>query len=301
MELKSWTLVLLLGLLWGSSFLFVELLLVSLTPFAIVYLRVSIAAVFFLIFLLLIKPQFKITKEIILNLIIMAIINNILPFLFIAVGQKSTTGSLASILNANTSLITIILASTLIPSEKLSINRVVGVVIGLCGVIIAVGFESLFDFYDDNLGKYLILAATVSYAFAGIWGRIKLSHIPPIISASGMLIMSTVIMTPYAVLYKADEIMSLSLNMLIISIVFALLCSVAAYFLYFKILEGTGAGNLLLCTIIIPPSAIILNAIVLGEIISYLELVGLLLIICGLLILDGRVLRLLRGYESNLR
>ena len=293
--------VLLLGFLWGSSFLFVELLLVSLTPFAIVYLRVSIAAVFFLIFLLLIKPQFKITKEIILNLIIMAIINNILPFLFIAVGQKSTTGSLASILNANTSLIAIILASTLIPSEKLSINRVVGVVIGLCGVIIAVGFESLFDFYDDNLGKYLILAATVSYAFAGIWGRIKLSHIPPIISASGMLIMSTVIMTPYAVLYKADEIMSLSLNMLIISIVFALLCSVAAYFLYFKILEGTGAGNLLLCTIIIPPSAIILNAIVLGELISYLELVGLLLIIFGLLILDGRVLRLLRGYESNLR
>ena len=107
-------------------------------------------------------------------------------------------------------------------------------------------------------------------------------------------------MTPYAVLYKADEIMSLSLNMLIISIVFALLCSVAAYFLYFKILEGTGAGNLLLCTIIIPPSAIILNAIVLGELISYLELVGLLLIIFGLLILDGRVLTLLRGYESNL-
>ena len=112
-----------------------------------------------------------------------------------------------------------------------------------------------------------------------------MSHIPPIISASGMLIMSTVIMTPYAVLYKADEIMSLSLNMLIISIVFALFCSVAAYFLYFKILEGTGAGNLLLCTIIIPPSAIILNAIVLGELISYLELVGLLLIIVGLLIL----------------
>ena len=301
MELKSWSLVLLLGFLWGSSFLFVELLLVSLTPFAIVYLRVSIAAVFFLIFLLLIKPQFKITKEIFLNLTIMAIINNILPFLFIAVGQKSTTGSLASILNANTSLITIILASTLIPSEKLSINRVVGVVIGLCGVIIAVGFESLFDFYDDNLGKYLILAATVLYAFAGIWGRIKLSHIPPIISASGMLIMSTVIMTPYAVLYKADEIMNLSLNMLIISIVFALLCSVAAYFLYFRILEDTGAGNLLLCTIIIPPSAIVLNAIFLGELISYLELVGLLLIIIGLLILDGRVFSLLRGYESNLR
>ena len=102
-------------------------------------------------------------------------------------------------------------------------------------------------------------------------------------------------MTPYAVLYKAEEIMSLSLSMLIISIVFALLCSVVAYFLYFKILEGTGAGNLLLCTIIIPPSAIILNAIFLGEAISYSELFGLLLIVFGLLILDGRVLETILG------
>ena len=241
--------ILLLGILWGSSFLFVELLLEALTPFSIVYLRVLIASLIFLVLLIIIRLRFQLTKDVILSLVIMAILNNILPFLLIAIGQQSTTGSLASILNANTSLLTILMASILIPSEKLSINRLVGVVVGVLGVIIAVGFESLFDFYDGRSGKYLILAATVSYAFAGIWGRIKLSQVPPIISASGMLIMSTVVMTPFAFFYRSEEIMGLSLNIFVLSTAFALLCSVAAYFIYFKILEGTGAGNLLLCTI----------------------------------------------------
>ena len=287
--------ILLLGFLWGSSFLFVELLLEALTPFSIVYLRVLIASLIFLVLLIIIRPRFQLTKGVILSLFVMAILNNILPFLLIAIGQQSTTGSLASILNANTSLLTILMASILIPSEKLSINRLVGVVVGVLGVTIAVGVESLFDFYDGRSGKYLILAATVSYAFAGIWGRIKLSQVPPIISASGMLIMSTVVMTPFAFFYRSEEIMSLSLNIFVLATAFALLCSVAAYFIYFKILEGTGAGNLLLCTIIIPPSAIILNAIFLGEAISYSELFGLLLIVFGLLILDGRVLETILG------
>ena len=295
MELRSWSLILILGFLWGSSFLFVELLLEALTPFSIVYLRVLIASLIFLVLLIIIRPRFQLTKGVILSLFVMAILNNILPFLLIAIGQQSTTGSLASILNANTSLLTILMASILIPSEKLSINRLVGVVVGMLGVTIAVGVESLFDFYDGRSGKYLILAATVSYAFAGIWGRIKLSQVPPIISASGMLIMSTVVMTPFAFFYRSEEIMGLSLNIFVLATAFALLCSVAAYFIYFKILEGTGAGNLLLCTIIIPPSAIILNAIFLGEAISYSELFGLLLIVFGLLILDGRVLETILG------
>ena len=295
MELRSWSLILILGFLWGSSFLFVELLLEALTPFSIVYLRVLFASLIFLVFLIIIRPRFYLTKGVILSLFVMAILNNILPFLLIAIGQQSTTGSLASILNANTSLLTILLASILIPSEKLSINRLVGVVVGVLGVTIAVGVESLFDFYDGRSGKYLILAATVSYAFAGIWGRIKLSQVPPIISASGMLIISTVVMTPFAFFYRSEEIMSLSLNIFFLATAFALLCSVAAYFIYFKILEGTGAGNLLLCTIIIPPSAIILNAIFLGEAISYTELFGLLLIVFGLLILDGRILQVILG------
>ena len=72
------------------------------------------------------------------------------------------------------------------------------------------------------------------------------------------------------------------------SVMFAILCSVIAYFLYFKILEKTGAGNLLICTIIIPPASIILNSLILGQVIAISELIGLMIITVGLIILDGR-------------
>ena len=288
MSNRDWFLVFSLGILWGASFLFVEVLLDLINPFLIVYFRVSIASVILVLYLYLSKTKFKVTNKIVYNLFIMALLNNVVPFLLIAYGQQTTTGGLASILNANTSLITILLASMFISYEKLTVNRILGVLIGLFGIIIAVGYESFLTIYDDSYGKFLILLATVSYSFAGIWAKLKLSDVPPLISATGMLTFSTVILSPFAAIYFNDDLINLNFPIIFYSIMFAVLCSVIAYFLYFKILEKTGAGNLLICTIIIPPASIILNSLVLGEIISTSELIGLIIITVGLIILDGR-------------
>ena len=293
MSNRDWFLVISLGILWGASFLFVEVLLDLINPFLIVYFRVSIASVIFLLYLYLSKTKFKVTNKIVYNLFIMALLNNVVPFLLIAYGQQTTTGGLASILNANTSLITILLASMFISYEKLTVNRILGVLIGLFGIIIAVGYESFLTIYDDSYGKFLILLATVSYSFAGIWAKLKLSDVPPLISATGMLTFSTVILTPIAAIYFNDDLINLNFRIIFYLIMFAVLCSVIAYFLYFKILEKTGAGNLLICTIIIPPSSIILNSLILGQVISMSELIGLMIITLGLIVLDGRYRKLL--------
>ena len=292
MSNRDWFLVFSLGILWGASFLFVEVLLDLINPFLIVYFRVSIASVILVLYLYLSKTKFKVTNKIVYNLFIMALLNNVVPFLLIAYGQQTTTGGLASILNANTSLITIILASIFIPYEKLTFNRLLGVLIGLFGIIIAVGYESFLTIYDDSYGKFLILLATVSYSFAGIWAKLKLSDVPPLISATGMLTFSTVILSPFAAIYFNDDLINLNFPIIFYSIMFAVLCSVIAYFLYFKILEKTGAGNLLICTIIIPPASIILNSLILGQVISISELIGLMIIILGLIVLDGRYRKL---------
>ena len=78
---KDWFLIILLGTLWGASFLFVEILLDLINPFLIVYLRVSIASILLLLFLYFSKIKFKLSKKIIFNLFIMALLNNIIPFL----------------------------------------------------------------------------------------------------------------------------------------------------------------------------------------------------------------------------
>ncbi len=136
MSNRDWFLVISLGILWGASFLFVEVLLDLINPFLIVYFRVSIASVILVLFLYLSKIKFKSSYKMIYNLFVMALLNNVVPFLLIAYGQRTTTGGLASILNANTSLITILLASIFIPYEKLTVNRLLGVLIGLLGIII---------------------------------------------------------------------------------------------------------------------------------------------------------------------
>ena len=288
MSNRDWFLIISLGILWGASFLFVEVLLDLINPFLIVYFRVSIASIILVLFLYLSKTKFKFSNKIIYNLFIMALLNNVVPFLMIAYGQQTTTGGLASILNANTSLITILLASMFISYEKLTVNRLFGVLVGLFGIIIALGYESFLTIYDNSYGKFLILLATVSYAFAGIWAKLKLSDLPPLISATGMLTFSTVILSPFAAVFYYDDIINLNFPIIFYSVMFAILCSVIAYFLYFKILEKTGAGNLLICTIIIPPASIILNSMILGQVIAISELIGLMIITVGLIILDGR-------------
>lgn len=290
MKNKDWILVILLGLCWGSSFFFVEMLLKHLSPFMIVYLRVSIASIFLIVFIIIRGTKFKLSLKNLFNLFIMSLLNNIFPFLLITFGQQTTTGGLASILNANTSFIGILLASLFLPLERLNFYRLIGVSIGILGVIIAIGYQNIIQLNHDDLGKYLILIATISYGFAGVWGKLKLQNFTPIIAATGMLTMSTIILTPYAFTMHLEEIYSLNYFILKYAFVFAIICSVFAYFLYFKILESAGAGNLLICTIIIPPSSIFLNAFILNQMITFNECVGLIIIILGLIMLDGRLI-----------
>ena len=290
MKNKDWILVILLGLFWGSSFFFVEMLLSYLSPFMIVYLRVSIASIFLIVFIIIRGTKFKLSLKNLFNLFIMSLLNNVFPFLLITFGQQTTTGGLASILNANTSFIGILLASLFLPLERLNFYRLIGVSIGVLGVIIAIGYQNIIQLNHDDLGKYLILIATLSYGFAGVWGKLKLQNFTPIIAATGMLTMSTIILTPYAFTMHLEEIYSLNFFILKYAFVFAIICSVFAYFLYFKILESAGAGNLLICTIIIPPSSIFLNAFILDQIITFNECLGLIIIILGLIILDGRLI-----------
>ena len=288
---KDWLLVSLLGLFWGSSFFFVEVLLKYLSPFMIVYLRVCIASIFLILFICIKSVKFQFTFNNFFNLSIMSLLNNIFPFLLITFGQQTTTGGLASILNANTSFVAIILASLFLPFERLNLNRVVGISIGILGVVIAIGYQNIFELKNDDLGKYLIIIATVSYGFAGVWGKLRLHNLSPIIAATGMLTVSTIILTPYAIINHLEEIYSLNFYIFKYAFIFAIICSVFAYFLYFKILESAGAGNLLICTIIIPPSSIFLNAFFLDQNITTNEYLGLIVIILGLIILDGRLFK----------
>ena len=296
MNNKTWLLVILLGFIWGSSFLFTEILLNYINPVLIVFFRVSLASIILIIYVLFFTNlKFNFSKEILLTFFTMGLLNNVIPFLLIAFAQETITGGLASILNANTSFFTIFLASLFLKDEKLTSHRLLGIIIGIIGVIVIVGFENLSELKNYNFGIVLMLFSCLSYSFAGIFAKTKLTNIHPTISATGMLSMSTIILFPFIIIYNGNELININSTVLYYSCMFAFICSVLAYFLYFKILETNGAGNLLICTIIIPPSSILLNAFFINEIIKIYELIGLIIITLGLIILDGRIINYIKN------
>ena len=296
MNNKTWLLVILLGFIWGSSFLFTEILLNYINPVLIVFFRVSLASIILIIYVLFFTNlKFNLSKEILLTFFTMGLLNNVIPFLLIAFAQETITGGLASILNANTSFFTIFLASLFLKDEKLTNYRLLGIIIGIIGVVVIVGFENLSEFKNYNFGIVLMLFSCLSYSFAGIFAKTKLTNIHPTISATGMLSMSTIILFPFIIIYNGNELININSKVLYYSCMFAFICSVLAYFLYFKILETNGAGNLLICTIIIPPSSILLNAFFINEIIKIYELIGLIIITLGLIILDGRIINYIKN------
>lgn len=296
MNNKTWLLVILLGFIWGSSFLFTEILLNYINPVLIVFFRVSLASIILIIYVLFFTNlKFNLSKEILLTFFTMGLLNNVIPFLLIAYAQETITGGLASILNANTSFFTIVLASLFLKDEKLTSYRLLGILIGIIGVVVIVGIEDLYEFKNFNFGIVLMLFSCLSYSFAGIFAKTKLTNIHPTISATGMLSMSTIILFPFIIIYNGNELININSTVLYYSCMFAFICTVLAYFLYFKILETNGAGNLLICTIIIPPSSILLNAFFINEIIKIYELIGLIIITLGLIILDGRIINYIKN------
>ena len=287
---KDWLRIVALGVLWGSSFLYAEILLRYLNPLMIVFLRVSLAGLILLLICLMKRVPIKLTGTDLFTIGVMGALNNVIPFSLIVWGQQTTTGGLASIINASTAFFSILLAALFIPQERLSWNRVGGVLIGVTGVAIAVGTANMLRFSENDTGKYMILLATMSYAFAGVWAKLRMHNLPSLISATGMLVASAMMMVPLLFVTDTFQIAPIDMYVLFIAFQFAVICSVLAYLLYFKILETTGAGNLLICTIIVPPSAILLEVLVLDEVIGLNELAGLAIVTAGMIVLDGRLL-----------
>lgn len=286
MSNKSWFLIFSLSIVWSSSFLFAEVLLPYLSPVTIVFLRVGIAGL--ILVGLAGRHILSLKFYDILRLFVMGQINNAIPFVLIVKGQETTTGGLASILNASTGLVTIFVAAIFIAQERLTVQRCLGVFVGLVGVAICIDLSLNDLFSNQGTGKYLILLATVSYAFAAVWAKLQLSHLQPIVAAAGMSLSSALSLGCILIVSGTNEFGSIDLRVGAYVIGFAVLCSVVAYQLYFEILKTTGAGNLSLCTIIVPAFAILLDAALLDQFVTKSELSGFPIIALGLLIIDGR-------------
>jgi drug/metabolite transporter (DMT)-like permease len=219
----------------------------------------------------------------------MGALNNAIPFSLLFWGQTQIESGLVSILNGTTAMFAAVVAGLLLPDEPLTAKKVIGAGLGIAGVAFIMGPSALTNFNLSNLAQLAILGATLSYAFAGVWGKTALAGQLPLMNALGMLIGSTVLMIPIVLVFDGLPNLALSLGVWGALIGMAVLSTALAYFLYFTILVRAGAANLLLVTLLIPPVAIGLGAVFLDERIRIEAWIGFVIIGLGFAVTDGRL------------
>ena len=292
MGVAEWAMLLTLSVLWGGSFFFTSVALVELPPFSIVFLRVGVAALILNVLIRVFGSGMPRDRQIWRAFFGMGLLNNAIPFCLIVWGQTQIASGLAAILNATTPFFTVLLAHYLTSDEKLAVNRVLGVLVGLVGVVVIIGPEVLTGIGSDVLAQFVVLIAAVVYAFAGIYGRrFRSLGISPLATATGQVTASTIMLLP--IVLFVDQPWTIPMpGMKTWSAIMgiAALSTALGYILYFRILATAGATNLLLVTFLIPVSAIILGSLVLGEILETMHFVGMALLALGLICIDGRLL-----------
>lgn len=285
----EWALIVLLSILWGGSYFFIGVAVKELPPLTIVLSRVALAALILLVITYARGHRMPSSWRIWGAFLIMGALNNVIPFCLIVWGQTHIDSGLASILNAATPIFSVLLAHFLTRREKLTGNRLVGVLIGWVGVASLIGFGSLEGIGVEVIGQLAIVGAALAYALAAIFG-LRFKGLNPLVVATGMLCASTIMMTPLALYF--DQPWNLSPDAITLLALFGLatISTAGAYIIYFKVLASAGPTNILLVTFLIPISAILLGSVVLGERIGWNAFISMGLISAGLIIIDGRLL-----------
>ena len=183
LDMTAWGLLLSLSLVWGGSFFFAEVALTALPPLTIVLARLAVGAAGLWLLVVLTRTALPSGPGDWRDLAVMGLLNNALPFVFIVWGQQSITGGLASVLNATTPVFGAVAAHFVTRDERLTANRLAGTTVGVAGVAVLIGPAATGGDGGYLIGSAAVLAAAVSYAAAGLWGR-RLRHLPPAMAAA---------------------------------------------------------------------------------------------------------------------
>lgn len=291
----AWAGLITLAVMWGSAFIFVEVLLTALPVLTIVALRLVLAAAVLWVIALSLGMAPPRRARTWAYLAALGVLNNALPFVLITSGQTMTTGGLAAVLISMTPILTALLAALALPDEKLTTQRLGGLALGVAGVTAVIG-PDLTHMGAATWGPLAVLGGACSYAAGAVFARaFRIEGLSPLAIAAGQTTTGGLILTPLALILDRPFALPVPGPWIWITVAATALFSTAlAYVLFFAVLRRAGATNATLVAILIPVVAVIIGTITLSEAVSLRQLSGMALIALGLAVIDGIALRPLR-------
>jgi drug/metabolite transporter (DMT)-like permease len=284
------------GLIWGSSFLFIEYALTALTPIGVAFWRTSLGALAMLITIVIFRSKIPTSLAVWKKMFIAGMFMSSIPFTLFAFAQTYVTSALASIINAVTPMATVIVMLIAFRSEKLRPHVVVGLLIGLVGVLVVLGVW-------QGLGQsepIAIAALFVAVTCYGIGTPYVRKNIAPLgiateVSVFGQIGTAAITLLPIYLLSGQYLTSTPSLEAIGSIVAIGALGSGVAYLLFYRLINILGSAVAATVTYITPIIAVILGVLILNEELHWYEPVGGLIIIVGAAISQGSILRLFRS------
>ena len=285
----DWLLFVLLGFFWGSSYLFIKIGVdAGLQPFTLVSLRLVIGLALLAVVVRWAREKLPREPRMYGHLVVLGLFSVALPFMLITWAEQSVDSSLAAVLTGAVPLFVLPFAALMLPAERITLNGLLGIAIGLVGVAIVVGFDPASLAGTGLVAQLALIAAAASYAVGGVYARRNVHGLRPMIPAMFQVAFALAMTGILALLLERPWERGLAPEAIFAVVWLGLLGSGAAYLVFFRLLRSWGATRTSLVAYLLPIWGLALGAIVLSEPIDLRLVLGTALVIGGIALVNLR-------------
>jgi len=285
----DWGLFLALGLMWGTSYLFIKIGVETLPTFTLVAVRLGIGLVFLAAVVAIARERLPRDPKIYGHLLVMSVVNVALPFALITSAEQSVDSAVAAILNGGVPLFTIVIAALFLHDEPITVNRIFGLLIGYAGVILLVGRGFGSGGGEGAIsGELALLGSTASYGLGAVYARRNVRGLRPMIPALFQVLFAFVITGVIALLIERPFDVVWTGRSIFAVLWLGLLGSGLAYLCFFRLLQSWGATRTTMVAYLLPIVGIVAGALVLNEVVDAGVLIGTALVIGGVALVNSR-------------
>jgi drug/metabolite transporter (DMT)-like permease len=286
---SDWLLLLALGLMWGTSYAFIKLGVETLPTFTLITARLAIGLALLVTVVLVARERLPRSPRVYLHLAVMAALNIVIPFTLITWAEQSVDSAIAAIINGAVPLLVIVLAALVFPDEPITVNRLVGIIVGYAGVIVLVlpGLTSAGG-ANDVTGEVALIGSTVAYAVGAVYARRNIRGLRPMIPAVFQVGFAFVMVGVLAFLFENPLAVAWNGEALIAVLWLGILGSGLAYLVMFRLLSRIGATATTQLAYLLPVVGLVTGALMFGESVDARIIGGTALILGGVTLVNSR-------------
>lgn len=289
MPLRYWILIIVLGAVWGGSFLFNAVLIREISPLWVSAGRVTIGAVICWIYFVGTRRKLPADRRLYPQLVVLGILNYAIPFALFPYAEQELASGVVGVINGLTPMTTVIVSQLWPGGEKATWNKTLGVLIGFGGAILLALPSLGGGAHGEILALLAAMLATLCYALTLNYAR-RFKAIDSATIASTSLTAAALISIPIALIFSGIPVITRAETWASLFGI-GVFSTSFSFLLVYWLLPRVGATNLSLNTFITPISAILLGVLILNERLLPVQIAGIVVIFLGLVFIDGRLVK----------